>query len=93
MATTEIAPAELNSSHVGQYLKVSLIREAYGADRETLVTGVIVKVEHESLLPVDPATVTTVTLDVAGTPVPIVMPAEGLAEIADDINAIHPLPA
>ncbi|WP_143069433.1 hypothetical protein [Rhodococcus maanshanensis] len=94
MATTEIATDDLSAEHVGQYLKASIGTEvADGVVRETVVTGVLTKVEHESLFPVAERTVTTLTLFVAGNSVPIVMPIGGLVTIAPDIDSIHPIPA
>ncbi|AWK73167.1 hypothetical protein CBI38_17995 [Rhodococcus oxybenzonivorans] len=89
MAKHEIAPEDLNASHIGQYVKVSLVYPADGVDRATFLVGAVLGVEHKVSedFP-DRDVLTTVTVDVAVNEVPIVLPNGGPVEVGDTLDEL-----
>lgn len=87
MAKIEISPEDLNASHIGQYVRVSLVRPLEDETmRETFVIGALLGVEHkvEDYNSLDVETV--ITVEVAVNEVSIFLPTDCPVAVSETVE-------
>ncbi|MDV7245511.1 MULTISPECIES: hypothetical protein [Rhodococcus] len=89
MAKHLIDPADLTAAHIGQYVRVSTKSPMDGgAERETLLVGALLGVEHKLDEIVEKALQTRITVDVAVNEVVLFIPPHIPVEIAETVDEL-----